>query len=234
MYISDQSQLPSATWNSLNYGLQVYFHIHMIVASKYISQFTHLASQVPSSILLYNCLQSDCSYIYISISWNWWYINLANRVIVTMTSLIDIMTCGYAIWSTTVVRILHQVSQRATQRFLPLMMSPTDLLSCYSSSNIMPFYMSTIVVFYIPVHNSQCFQIHLRTLMQCFRAFGFTSEGLVSIWNHLGVLVTSTAVLGRYVCGFWTDLHFANACENFTWNQKHYTVHIKVISHYWL
>jgi hypothetical protein len=151
-----------------------------------------------------------------------------------MTPLIDEKACGYAIWSTTGVWILHQVSQRAMQRFLLLMMSPTDLLSCHSSLNILPFYMSSIIVSYIHVYHSQCMQFHLRMLWECFAPFGFTSEGLVSIWSYLGVLMTSIAVLRTYVCGFWTDLHFVNACENFTWNQKHYTVHVKAISHYWL
>ena len=38
-----------------------------------------------------------------------------------------------------------------------------------------------------------------------------SSRGPGSIWNHLEVPVRSIRVTGSIACGFWTDLHFADA-----------------------
>jgi hypothetical protein len=45
---------------------------------------------------------------------------------------------------------------------------------------------------------------------QSLRALCLAPGGAGSIWNHLGALVRSTGVSGRFACGFRTDLHFAD------------------------
>jgi len=47
-------------------------------------------------------------------------------------------------------------------------------------------------------------------LFQSLRALCLAPGGPGSIWNHLGAPVRSTGVSGRFVCGFRTDLHFAD------------------------
>jgi hypothetical protein len=47
-------------------------------------------------------------------------------------------------------------------------------------------------------------------LFQSLRALRLAPGGAGSIWNHLGALVRSTGVAGRCVCGFRTDLKFAD------------------------
>jgi len=37
-----------------------------------------------------------------------------------------------------------------------------------------------------------------------------SSRGPGNIWNYLGAPVRSAEVFGRFACGFWTDLHFAD------------------------
>jgi hypothetical protein len=48
-------------------------------------------------------------------------------------------------------------------------------------------------------------------LLQSLRALCLAPGGPGSIWNYLGASVRSTGVSGRFKCGFWTDLHFADA-----------------------
>jgi len=47
-------------------------------------------------------------------------------------------------------------------------------------------------------------------LFQSLRELCFAPGGPGSIWNYLGVPVTSSGVSGRFACGFRTDLHFAD------------------------
>jgi hypothetical protein len=56
----------------------------------------------------------------------------------------------------------------------------------------------------------RCFQEHLRMLLQSLRALCYAPGGPGSIWNHLGAPVRSAGTSGRFVCGFRTDLHFAD------------------------
>jgi len=56
----------------------------------------------------------------------------------------------------------------------------------------------------------RCFQKHLRLLFQSLRAH-FKAPGRAgSIWKYLEALVKAIGVSGRFACGFWTDLHFAD------------------------
>ena len=47
-------------------------------------------------------------------------------------------------------------------------------------------------------------------LVQSLRALCLAPGGPGSIWNNLGAPVRSTGVSGRFVCGFWADVHFAD------------------------
>jgi len=47
-------------------------------------------------------------------------------------------------------------------------------------------------------------------LLQSLRAPYLAPGGPESIWNYLGAPVRSSGVSGRFACGFWTDLHFAD------------------------
>jgi hypothetical protein len=47
-------------------------------------------------------------------------------------------------------------------------------------------------------------------LLQSPRAICVAPGGPGSIWNYLGAPVRSAGVHGRFVCGFRTDLHFAD------------------------
>ena len=47
-------------------------------------------------------------------------------------------------------------------------------------------------------------------LLQSLRAPYLAPGGTGSIWNYLGAPVRSTGVCQRFVCGFRTDLHFAD------------------------
>jgi len=51
-------------------------------------------------------------------------------------------------------------------------------------------------------------------LFQSLRALCLAPRGPGSIWNHLGELVRSTGVSGRFACGFWTDLHFTDVVSS--------------------
>ena len=51
-------------------------------------------------------------------------------------------------------------------------------------------------------------------LLQSLRAPSLAPGGPGSIWNYLGAPVRSTRVSGRFMCGFQTDLHFADAVES--------------------
>jgi len=46
--------------------------------------------------------------------------------------------------------------------------------------------------------------------LQSLRALRLAPGGPGSFWNHLGEPVGSPGVSGRFVCGFQTDLHFAD------------------------
>jgi len=78
-----------------------------------------------------------------------------------------------------------------------------------SYSNIRLSYKSNLVASWMHLHNCRCFQEHLRMYIQSLRAHCLVPGGRGSIWNHLGAPVRSTRGSGRFVCGFWTDWHFA-------------------------
>jgi len=63
------------------------------------------------------------------------------------------------------------------------------------------------------LHNCICFQEHLRMLWHSLRARCLAPGGPWSIWKYWEALVRSTGVSGRFACGFWTDLHFADGKE---------------------
>jgi len=54
-------------------------------------------------------------------------------------------------------------------------------------------------------------------LFQSLRALCLAPGGAGSIWNHLGALVRSTRLSGRFACGFRTDLYFA---DGEVWTEK--------------
>jgi hypothetical protein len=47
-------------------------------------------------------------------------------------------------------------------------------------------------------------------LLQSLRALCKAAGGVGSIWEQLEAVVRATGVSGRYVYGFWTELHFAD------------------------
>jgi len=55
-------------------------------------------------------------------------------------------------------------------------------------------------------------------LFQSLSALCLAPGGSGSIWKYLGALVRSTGVPGRFACGFWTALHFADVYLN--WLQE--------------
>ena len=62
------------------------------------------------------------------------------------------------------------------------------------------------------MHLDSCrfFQKHLRLLFQSLRPLCSSAGGPESIWKYLEAMVRSTRVSWRLVCGFWTDLSFAD------------------------
>jgi len=93
----------------------------------------------------------------------------------------------------------------------------TAVSSCFrrlSCSKIWLSYKSNLVACWIHLHNCWCFQEHLRMLFQSLRALCIAPGGPGSIWNHLGALVRSTRVAGRFAWGFRTDLHCADAVSS--------------------
>jgi hypothetical protein len=47
-------------------------------------------------------------------------------------------------------------------------------------------------------------------ILQSVKEYCLAQVGPESIWKNFGALVWSTTASGRFVCGFWTDLHFAD------------------------
>ena len=95
--------------------------------------------------------------------------------------------------------------------------STTDLGRGLSCSNIWLSYKSNLVASWMPLHNCRCFQEHLRMLLQSLRALCLAPGGPESIWNYLGAPVRSTGVSRRFVCGFRTYLHVADAVQWTIW-----------------
>ena len=96
---------------------------------------------------------------------------------------------------------------------LCLPQSCTDVLSCSQSlscSKVWLAYQSTIVASWMHLHNCRCFQEQLTMLFQSWRVRCLAPWGPGSIWNHLWAPVRSTGVSRVFVCGFRTDLHFAD------------------------
>jgi hypothetical protein len=69
-------------------------------------------------------------------------------------------------------------------------------------------------------------------LLQSLRAHCTAPGGTGSIWKYLKALVKATGMSGRFVCGFRTDLHFADIptesipMYDHSWPQ-HHSVHVE-------
>jgi len=124
--------------------------------------------------------------------------------------MIDTRRCGYGTLGTTTVRIWHRVTRRAPQRSQLRLKSPAALCRALSSCKRWLFYKSNLVASWMHLHESRCSQEHPRILSQSLRALGLAAGGPGSIWKYLDALVRSTGVSGRFACGSWTDLHFAD------------------------
>jgi len=118
------------------------------------------------------------------------------------------MPCGYV--RTTALRIRHRVSPRAAQWSQVLSKCPADLRRGLSSSKIWLFQKSNLVAYWMHLHNCRCFQEHLTMLLQSLRALYLAPGGYGSIQKYLEAMVRLPGVSGRIVCGFQTDLHFAD------------------------
>jgi hypothetical protein len=46
--------------------------------------------------------------------------------------------------------------------------------------------------------------------LQSLKAYYKAPGGAGSLWKYLEALVRATGVSRRFVCGFWTDLYFAD------------------------
>ena len=141
------------------------------------------------------------------------YYDVANQGTVTKMNMMDKMHCSYESLRTTAVRIQHLVSQRAAQRFQLLSKSPPDLCRHPSCSKVCLSYKSNLGVFWMHLHNCKCYQEHLRMLLLSLSALCLAPGGPGSIRRQVEALVRSTSVSGRFVCGFWTELHFANVAR---------------------
>jgi len=127
------------------------------------------------------------------------------------------MPGGYV--RTTAVRIRHQVSRSAAHlsRLLTkspaelLWKSPADLCRGLRSPKIWLSYKSNLVASLMHLHNSRCFQEHLRMLLHSLRPLCLSPGGSGSIWKYFEALVRGPRVSGRIACCVRTDLHFADA-----------------------
>jgi len=61
------------------------------------------------------------------------------------------------------------------------------------------------------LHNCRSFQEHPRSLLHSLSALCKAPGGPGSIWKYLETPVRATGVSRMFACGFWTDLHFADA-----------------------
>jgi hypothetical protein len=61
------------------------------------------------------------------------------------------------------------------------------------------------------LNNCRCVQEHLNMLLQSLTALGKASGGAGSIWKYLEALVRATGVSRKFVYGFQTNLHVADA-----------------------
>jgi hypothetical protein len=123
------------------------------------------------------------------------------------------MPCGDGTLRITVVRIWHQVSCRA---FVEV--STALKVSCSSAPRSWQCHDSTIqivnlVAFWMYLHRSRCFLVHVRMLFQSLRARSKAPGGAGSIWKYLDLLLRATGVSGRFVYGFQTELHIADEAK---------------------
>jgi len=88
--------------------------------------------------------------------------------------------------------------------------SPTDLRRGLRSSKIWLSYKSILVASWMHLHNSRCFQEHLRILLHSLRALCLATGGSGSIRKYVEALVRSPGVSGRIACCFQTNWHFAD------------------------
>jgi hypothetical protein len=135
------------------------------------------------------------------------YNDIANLVTATKTNMINEVCCGCGTLRTTFVRIWHQVSCRACAAVSAALKVP-----CISTPRIQQLQNLTLFdgTFGRHLHNFMCSQEHLRMLLQSLGAHCNVPGGPQSIWMYFEVLVRSTGVSGRFGCGFWTDLYFAD------------------------
>ena len=62
--------------------------------------------------------------------------------------------------------------------------------------------------------------------LQSLRVHGKAPGGARSIWKYFEALVRATGVSGRYVYGFWTELHFADVWPP-SWHTHSRQVHLQ-------
>jgi len=165
--------LPAPLFNHNN--LQV---AHLKVLSIGVSRCSFNYAQVPSVARLIICIYIE-KHIWIMPCHD-----VANLVIVTMTNMIQELTCGCRTLSATAVRIWHEVSSspctavaaalRVSHRpafsARLLSKSPANLRRGLRRSKIRLFYNSHLAAFWMHFHNCRCFQEHLRMLLQSLGA----------------------------------------------------------------
>jgi len=108
------------------------------------------------------------------------------------------------------MRIQHQSSHRAVWRSQLLSKSPTDLHRHLTCSKIQVCYQSNIGASWMHFHHCRCFSEHVRMLLHSLRAPCLAPAGPGSIRKYLQELLSLTGMTGRIVCGFQTNVHFAD------------------------
>jgi len=167
----------------------------------YISRFSQLASLGAPSITLVYHLQQNWLRVYIPQ-------NFDKHAILWCSKSCDCNKEEYT-QITTGLRLWHQVSRRFVQRSQLLSKSPTDIQSGLNSSKSWLFYDSNLVASWIHLQNCRCFQDHQNVLLQSLKPLCLAPVGPGCTWKYIEALVRSTAVSGRFACGFRTYLHFA-------------------------
>jgi len=146
--------------------------------------------------------------------------------------MIEEMPCGYGTLKSSLATVWHQVSSRPLQGSQLCSKSPADLHSCLICFKKCVFYQSTIIASWIRLLNNRCFDEHPRMFLHTLRELRFAPGWSGSIWKYLGALVRSTGVSGRFGCGFWTNLHLANAALHGSWKVK--SPHLIPMGLHWL
>jgi len=118
-------------------------------------------------------------------------------------------------------------SHRPIQRSQLLLRYPTDLHIPLRCSNTSQSDSSYLIVAWIPLHNSRCFQGQRRVLLHHPSVFDPAAVGCWNIRNHWGVLVRLAVVFAMLLGGFWTISPFVDIHARLTswhplcvWTQK--------------